>query len=294
VLKPSLLPAVERAMRFGLNRRGFASRDVRTPAALLHAFDAPGRGSLPPMAVLHGIGSAATAFWATMERIRPHVRRIVAPDLPAHGFSASPSARLTPETLFATVTEALDHLFDEPVLLVGNSLGGALSLHYALARPERVLGMVLISPAGARVTEEEWRAVVRSFQIESVAEARQMLGRIYHRMPWYMPAFAPDFRVTMQRRAIRELLESATLDSLPEPERLRALRMPILLLWGRSERVLPASSLTYFREHLPPQAIIEEPAGFGHCPHLDDPVRLAARIVQFARHAEGASIRRAV
>jgi pimeloyl-ACP methyl ester carboxylesterase len=281
-------------MRFALNRRGFASREVATPAALLHAFDAPGRGNLPPMAVLHGIGSAATSFWATMERIRPHVRRIVAPDLPAHGFSASPTERLTAQTLFDSVAAALDSLFDEPVLLVGNSLGGALSLHYAMTRPERVLGLVLISPAGARVTEEEWRAVVRSFQIESVAEARRMLGRIYHRMPWYMPAFAPDFRVTMQRRAIRELLDSATLDDLPDPERLRALPMPILLLWGRSERVLPASSLTYFREHLPPQTLIEEPTGFGHCPHLDDPTRLAARIVEFARVATAPSLQRAV
>lgn len=281
-------------MRFALNRRGFASRAVPTPAATLHAFDARGRGSLPPMAVLHGIGSAATAFWPTMERIRPHVRRIVAPDLPAHGFSAPPSVRLTPGALFETVATALDGLFDEPVVLVGNSLGGALSLHYAVARPERVLGLVLISPAGARVAEEEWRAVVRSFQIESVAEARQMLDRIYHRMPWYMPAFAPDFRLTMQRPAIRDLLATATLDDLPAPEQLRALSMPILLLWGRSERVLPASSLTYFREHLPTQAVIEEPAGFGHCPHLDDPARLATRIVEFARHAVAPSLRHAV
>jgi pimeloyl-ACP methyl ester carboxylesterase len=294
VLKPSLLPAVERAMRFALNRRGFTSRDVPTPAALLHAFDARGRGSLPPMAVLHGIGSAATSFWATMERIRPHVRRIVAPDLPGHGFSASPSARLTPQALFDSVATALDGLFDEPMLLVGNSLGGALSLNYAVARPERVLGLVLISPAGARVSEEEWRTVLRLFQIDSVAEARQLLDRIYHRMPWYMPAFAPDLRTTMQRQAIRDLLESATLDDLVAPERLRALQMPILLLWGRSERVLPASSLVYFREHLPPQAVIEEPAGFGHCPHLDCPGRLAARIVEFARQSAAPSFRRAV
>jgi len=226
-----------------------------------------------------------------MERIRPHVRRIVAPDLPAHGFSASPSERLTPQTLFHSVGAALDQLFDEPMILVGNSLGGALSLHYAVERPERVLGLVLISPAGARTSEEEWRAVVRSFQIESVAQARQMLDRIYHRMPWYMPAFAPDFRLTMQRQAIRELLESATLDDLPAPDRLRVLPMPILLLWGRSERVLPASSLAYFREHLPPQTLIEEPTGFGHCPHLDEPARLAARILEFVKQSSAPPLR---
>jgi pimeloyl-ACP methyl ester carboxylesterase len=287
-----ILPAVERAMRFALNRRGFASRELPTPMARLHAFDARGRGNLPPTVVLHGIGSAATSFWATMEHLRPHVRRIVAPDLPGHGFSGSPAARMTAGALFDSVCAALDGLFDEPILLVGNSLGGVLSLNYAIARPERVLGLVLVSPAGARTSEEEYRDVVRSFQIESVADARKMLDRIHHRMPWYMPAFAPDFRSTMQRKPIRDLLETTTLDDLPTSDGLGALPMPVLLLWGKSERVFPQSALAYFRRHLPPHAIIEEPAGFGHCPHMDSPPRLAARIVEFARQTVALSARR--
>jgi pimeloyl-ACP methyl ester carboxylesterase len=67
------------------------------------------------------------------------------------------------------------------------------------------------------------------------------------------------------------------------PESLSALEMPILLLWGQSERLLPPSALAYFRRHLPPHAIIEEPAGFGHSPHVDDPVRLGERLLAFAR-----------
>jgi pimeloyl-ACP methyl ester carboxylesterase len=89
----------------------------------------------------------------------------------------------------------------------------------------------------------------------------------------------------MQRRAIRDLLESTTLDDLPAPEELGALRMPVLLLWGRSERIMPSSSLDYFRRHLPPQTLVEEPSGFGHCPHFDDPARLARRVLEFTRSA---------
>jgi pimeloyl-ACP methyl ester carboxylesterase len=48
---------------------------------------------------------------------------------------------------------------------------------------------------------------------------------------------------------------------------------------------LPKSSLAYLRRHLPRQAVIEEPAGFGHCPHIDDPARLASRLVEFATTA---------
>lgn len=46
------------------------------------------------------------------------------------------------------MTEALDALLPEPAIVCGNSLGGAVALHYALARPEKVLGLVLLSPAG--------------------------------------------------------------------------------------------------------------------------------------------------
>jgi pimeloyl-ACP methyl ester carboxylesterase len=158
-----------------------------------------------------------------------------------------------------------------------------MAIRYALDRPDKVRALVLVSPAGARTTEEEWRELVRLFRIESSTDARRLLSRLYHRIPWYMPVIAPGFRDVMKRRAVRDILETATHDDLPPPERLRQLAMPVLLLWGRSERVLPPSYLEYFRRNLPPHTVVEEPTGFGHCPHFDDPGRLADRIAEFVK-----------
>jgi pimeloyl-ACP methyl ester carboxylesterase len=279
-----LVSFLERGARFALNRRGFASRQVPTSAGLLHVYDASGRGALPAAVVLHGLGSSASTFAPVLTRLLPHVARVVAPDLPGHGFSPDPGRPLNAEALIRSVGEALDSVA-EPIVLVGSSLGGALALSYATRHPSRVAALALVSPAGARVTDQEWDALMRTFHIRSAAQARQLLARLYHRSPWYLPALAGGVQALMNRPAVRDLLAGASVGDMPAPEALRALTMPVLLLWGQSERLLPSSSLAYFRSHLPAHAVIEQPIGFGHCPHFDDPARLASRVVEFARSA---------
>lgn len=281
--KIGLLAALAHGARFVLNRTGFQSRSVPTAIGALHAYDAQGTGPLPTIVLLHGLGSAATSFAPLLTRMRPHVRRLVALDLPGHGFSQEPSQQLTPQALFGAVCEALDALVDEPMILVGGSLGGALALRYAVERPQRLVGLALLSPAAARTSASEWEVLRDAFKIESSSDARRLLGRLYHRPPWYLPAFAAGVRDVLKGNVVRDVIDTATLDDLPAARDLPRLAMPILLLWGQSERLLPPSSLAYFRQHLPPHAVIEEPAGFGHCPHLDDPTRLASRLLEFAR-----------
>ncbi|HZL16285.1 MAG TPA: alpha/beta hydrolase [Polyangia bacterium] len=288
--KLDLLSTAERAGRWVLNLRGFRSRAVPTTAGLLHVYDARGPRELPTIVLLHGLGSAATAFGPLLTRLLPHAGRVMAPDLPGHGFSHAPTATLTPARLYSALCEVLAALVPEPMVLVGTSLGGALALRYALEHPARLAALALISPAGAQMTPSEWDDLRSIFAIDSADGARRLLERLYHRAPWYLSVLAPGLRNVMQRAAVRDVMGAATPDDLPTPDGLRQLSMPILLLWGQSERLLPASSLSYFRRHLPEHAVIEEPAGFGHSPHFDDPARLAARLLAFARSSAPAGL----
>ena len=76
----------ERLGRFAMQRRGVATRFVATPYGKVHVYDARGAGSLPPIVLLHGIGSAATPFGPVLARLQHHAQRVIAPDYPGHGF----------------------------------------------------------------------------------------------------------------------------------------------------------------------------------------------------------------
>jgi pimeloyl-ACP methyl ester carboxylesterase len=233
--------------------------------------------------LLHGLASAATSFGPVLAAMHKASRRVVAPDYPGHGFSSESRTTLTPRELYDAATEALDALVDEPALVVGHSLGGAVALHYALRRPSKVKAIALVSPAGARGSDEEWNAIRKAFDVASRSDARRFLQRLYDKPPWFMPLLAHEIPAMLGRRAVRDLLETATNDDLATPEALGSLAMPVLLLWGSSERLLPQAHFEYFARHLPAHAVIERPAGFGHCPHFDAPGALAKRIVEFGR-----------
>jgi pimeloyl-ACP methyl ester carboxylesterase len=181
------------------------------------------------------------------------------------------------------MTASLDAIIDEPVILYGNSLGGAVALTYAIRRPERVQGLVLVSPAGARLLEDEWKQVRETFDVKDRRSAQRFLERIYHRPPWFLALVAHEFPDLVQRRAVRDLLEAATPEHGAQGAELAALPMPILLLWGRSDRLFPPAALAWFRRHLPPHAVVEEPATFGHAPQIEHPELVAERILRFAR-----------
>lgn len=280
------LTAVERLARFGMNSSGMASRWVEVDGMRVHVYDGAGTGDLPTVVMIHGLGSAGISFARVIARLRPHVKRVIVPELPGHGMSTHPGDRpVTPELVLDTISAALDRVVSEPVIVVGNSLGGAVAIDYAKRHPDQVCALILVSPAGARLRDEEWQKLVQAFEVTGTREARRFLARIYDRPPWILALVAHELPDVLRRRAVREILETSTQEHSAAPDDLAGLRMPVLLLWGRSERLLPPEALAYFREHLPKTAVIEEPHGFAHSPQLEHPRRVADRIVAFARGA---------
>lgn len=281
-MRPILIPLMGRAIHRGLVRRDVASSLMPTPLGRVHVYDAPGRGTAPTIVLLHGLSATAGSYAGMIARMRRRARRVVAPDFPGHGRSDDPTGELTPDRLFDTMTELLDQLLgDEPCVLVGNSLGGAVAVEYAIRRPDRVRALILLSPAGARASADELDEVRRAFDVVTRRDALAFLDRVHHRTPPVLRMLAHEMPALFRRRAVRELLAATTTDDGVDPAALGRLAMPILVWWGGSERILPASHLAWYREHLPQHAVIERPSAVGHCPQLDDLAGLDARIGAF-------------
>lgn len=277
---------VQGALHAALLASGVESRRVATSEGEAHVYRARGAGR-GAVTLLHGFASSATAYAALVRALRPSFGEIVAPELLGHGRSETPPGLLDEARLRAGLRETLDVAHPPGGLLVGTSLGGAAAIRYALERPRRVGALVLVSPAGAPLAPPELDALRRKFDVRTRADARRFLSELLHAPPWYAPALEPMLVEMLGRDAVRAFLASVEPSHLLRAEEVASLGMPVLLVWGRSDRLLPRGSLAFFRGALPPGATIEEPEGLGHSPHLERPAWVAARIARFARDVEG-------
>ncbi|APR85116.1 Putative hydrolase [Minicystis rosea] len=252
-----------------------------TSAGRVHVLEGRGRGALPPVVLLHGISSAGVHFLPLLHRLRGRVRHLVAPDMPAHGFSDPPPV-MRPEAMKEALVEAMDAVVHEPSIVFGNSMGGIAAVHYALARPERVRGLILCSPSGASMDEDELRRFVRGFDLGTHGAALDFVDRLFARPNPMRHLFAWGVRRQFSDPRVRGLLSAIAPQDLLRPEQLSALRMPVMLLWGRDERILPREHYEFFRRHLPAHTFVSEPEGLGHAPYLDDVGAVARQILTFA------------
>jgi pimeloyl-ACP methyl ester carboxylesterase len=283
-----VLKVVERISRALLRASGARSVTLATSVGDVHGYVLEGRGS-GQFAFLHGMGTTATSYTAVVRRLLPHARRVVLLDLPGHGRSPEPASGLDTKTLEAGVREGLDALLDradiDRAVLLGTSLGGAAALGYTLERADRVRALVLASPAGAPLTDEDLTELRARFDLKSRADARRFLQELLHAPPFYLRAIEGGLVDQLSRPLVQGFLASLDPKDFFTEERIGHLVPPVTLLWGKSDRILPRSGLAFYRRALPAGAIIEELDGIGHSPHLERPELVAERMIAAGRRS---------
>jgi pimeloyl-ACP methyl ester carboxylesterase len=272
---------ITRATATAMRIQGFRREYVEALGSWQHYYTAKGKGSLPPVVVIHGLSAEATDLSPMFGRLKRHFSRVIVPDLPGHGRSEPPVEGMKSGPTFDTFAHGLDQMIREPAIILGNSLGGLAAIRYANRKPEKVRGIVLYSPGGAQVTLRELIRFKQKLNNTTREEARQFLDMLVTKAPWYRRLVENVLRNRFLQPPIRELIGNVTPDILLQPEEVAGIRPPTLFIWGKADTLM-GSQVNFFKRHLPRHVEIAEPEHFAHCPFLDQPKDCTRMAIEFA------------
>jgi pimeloyl-ACP methyl ester carboxylesterase len=263
-----------------------------------------GRDDAEPALFVHGLGGSGTN-WTDFAGLLRNALAIEAIDLP--GFGRSGPALDDDYSLEAharTVIDYLDLSGRGPVHLVGNSMGGAISLIVAARRPDLIRTLTLISPAvpdlkvRAHVLKTDWRMGLLVVPMVGMSALRK-LGRtpVEARVKGTIAlCFADPSRLSQARyeealaeardrigrpwieqamlRSIRGLVRSQFLKNRAGWAKMRSITAPTLVLWGDEDRLV-APDLAPFVAAAIPNARLLVLDHVGHVAMMEDPVTSA-------------------
>jgi pimeloyl-ACP methyl ester carboxylesterase len=217
--------------RTALQQAGFVESTVETPVGKVAVWEA-GRGS--PIVLLHGAGDYAGG-WALVAPSLAKNYRVIIPDLPGHGYSEPAEGPLK----FSDVLRGLESVVmqrrdGQPVVLVGNSMGGHLALLYANRHTEQVARIVSVNGGGLRLP----RPV--SLTPVSREEARALMSLLLDPASPMPPGYVLDDLVrTSNQGAIGRLMqEYGDFEANLLDGRLHEVTTPVDLVWGESDKLL--------------------------------------------------------
>ena len=245
----------------------------------------------PTVVLLHGFASEKDSWLRFLRNIPKHYR-IVALDLPGHGASSRDSNRnYNIDAMVGLVESAIHTLTEEPVHVVGTSLGGMIATLYTSRNPGRVSTLSLYAPAGVYPPNpSEFQLRLEDGENPLIAHSREEFNRLidivfFDAPPLIWPVGAALRNYSIDRAPFHQKiwndlwLQHPTLD-----EHLPGIVVPVLLIWGKNDRVLDVSSVQVFERLLPRvETVIVD--GLGHATVNEQPAAMGRLQRDFlARH----------
>ncbi|MGK7955812.1 MAG: alpha/beta fold hydrolase [Crocosphaera sp.] len=250
----------------------------------------------PPLLFIHGFGAGAEHWRHNLPILRQQYR-VYALDLLGFGQSAKAATDYTAYLWAEQLYDFWQTFIGQPIILVGNSIGSLVSLTAAYKYPEMVAGLVMLSLPDVSLRQEMiprgLRPVVNT--IESLFTPPLLLRTLFNIIrrpgiirPWVGLAYYDQSAIT------DELVDMITIppqdkgaartfcllfEGLKKPNYapsvkaiLPKLTIPILLVWGRQDKMIPISLASTFSK-LNPLITLKELDKAGHCLHDECPDR---------------------
>jgi pimeloyl-ACP methyl ester carboxylesterase len=292
---PSFLP-INVARLTELESIEFASQiqriDIATSLisqAIPTSYIRQGNGGIP-IVFLHGFDSSIFEFRRIIPIISQHTE-VWAIDLLGFGFTERlPDCPFSPPSICTHLAAFWQAIIQQPIILVGVSMGGAAAIEFTLNHPEAIHKLVLIDSAGFTQPPAMGKFLIQPLgnlatKFLSSPQVRQSVSE----KAYFDRSFATiDARLCaalhLEMPNWREALIAFTrsggygylLDRLPE------IQQAALIMWGKHDRILGTKAAQLFEQNLS-NAQLEWIENCGHVPHLEQSQITARSILDFIK-----------
>lgn len=243
----------------------------------------------PVFILLHGFG-ASVFSWREVMQPFSELGRVIAYDRPAFGLTSRPMPGewrgknpYSPEAQAAIVIGLMDALGIEQAYLVGNSAGGTVSVYTALTYPQRVSGLILVdaaiytgggSPAWARplLGTPQMRHLGPLLARQIATSGDDFIRTAFHDPSLVTPQVLEGYRKPLRARNWDRALWELTAASRPLglADRLGELSLPVLVITGDDDRIVPTEESIRLGGDIPGASLVVIPNA-GHLPHEEKP-----------------------
>lgn len=280
--------------------RDDGARLIGTSSGTLQVLD-QGNPQGSPIVLLH-CATCSMDWWDNLAPLLEADHRVIRIDLLGMGGSDKPGSGYSIDDQASAVAEVLAKLHVVGATVVGHSLGGSVAVDLAEQSPQIATRLVIIDQSAEDGFEHEslgehmstWpvigQAIARLVQIAPASKVRDE----------YDQAFAPGFNISsgfdnpdqpvddlraMTYTAVKDTLagEQDYVDQSPLDQRLAALHVPVLVIFGAEDQIYDAqAAIARYRANVPGAQTHLIP-GAGHSPSVEKPELVAPLILAFAK-----------
>ncbi|MFL1456418.1 alpha/beta fold hydrolase [Marinobacter sp. GN3S48] len=238
--------------------------------------------------LIHGFG-ANKDNWTRLAAKLTDDFNVYAIDLPGHGDSSKDlDLGYRFEDQVQHVSRILETLDIDQAHMMGNSMGGAITALYAATFPEQVRSAVLFDPAGIFEYDSELVDLVTEGDNPLIPRKPGDFDRLMDFAlekkpfaPW--PILDVMEEKAIANREVNEVIFAAIRDTGYEPDFRNAItqiRAPVLVVWGKEDRVINYRNADVFVERIPnARKVLLE--GVGHAPMIEVPEESARLFREF-------------